>query len=305
VATYWPEFAQNGKENITIRQLLEHKAGLCAIDEPIDLGMLANLDALAAVIAKQKPAWKPGTRSGYHAWSLGWYQNELIRRVDPQHRTIGQFFQDEIARPLNAEFYIGLPADIPDSRIAIIKDITSPLEFITKIPLPLFLAFLNPKSLTVRAMNNPPELYHKTNFNRHDIRSLEIPSGNGIGQVRAMARIYHAFAIGGHELNLKPETLEALTAPPTPPLLGRRDEVLKANVACTLGFCKPSPSAGYAPFGSSSKAFGFAGAGGSFAFADPDAQVGYAYAMNKVGGYMWDDPREKSLREAFYRIITH
>lgn len=303
VATYWPEFAQNGKENITVRQLLEHKAGLCVIDEPIDLGMLANLDALAAVIARQKPAWEPGTRSGYHAWSLGWYQNELIRRVDPRHRSLGQFFQDEIAQPLKAEFYIGLPPDVPDCRIASIKDITNPLEFLAKIPLPLFLAFLNPKSLTVRAMNNPPELYHKANFNRRDIRSIEIPSGNGIGQVWAMARIYSAFATGGQELHLKRETLEALYAPAVPPSLGRRDEVLKANMACTLGFCKPSPSAGYAPFGRSSKAFGFAGSGGSFAFADPEAQVGYAYAMNKVGGYPWDDPREKSLRDAFYRVI--
>lgn len=100
VATYWPEFAQNGKADITVRQLLEHQAGLCAIDEPLDLAMLANLDVMAAALAKQKPAWEPGTRSGYHAWSLGWYQNELIRRVDPQHRSIGQFFQDEIARPL-------------------------------------------------------------------------------------------------------------------------------------------------------------------------------------------------------------
>ena len=194
---------------------------------------------------------------------------------------------------------------MPDARIAAIKDVAGPLQFLvqlSKMPLPLFLAFLNPKSLTVRAMNNPPELLHKANFNRRDIRSVEIPSGNGIGQARAMARIYSAFAAGGSELKLKPETLVALQAPPVPPALGKRDEVLKVNLACTLGFCKPYPGAGYAPFGSS-KAFGFPGAGGSFAFADPDAQVGYAYAMNKVGSEMWDDPREKSLRDAFYRCL--
>jgi CubicO group peptidase (beta-lactamase class C family) len=306
VATYWPEFADNGKENITVRQLLEHKAGLCAIDEPLDLDMLANLDVMAAAIAKQKPAWEPGTCSGYHAWSLGWYQNELIRRVDPQHRSIGQFFQDEIAKPLNAEFYIGLPADVPDSRIATIKDVTNLLEFLgnlSKLPLPLILAFFNPKSLTQRAMNNPPILLQHTSFNRRDVRSVEIPSGNGIGQVRAMAKIYSVFATGGDALKLKTETLAALHASPVPPSLGPRDEVLKANLACTLGFCKPAPYADYMAFGSSSKAFGFAGAGGSFAFADPDAQVGYAYAMNRMGGYRWDDPREKSLRDAFYKCL--
>jgi CubicO group peptidase (beta-lactamase class C family) len=307
VATYWPEFAQNGKGNITVRQLLEHKAGLCAIDEPLDVELLADLDALATVLAKQKPAWEPGTRSGYHAWSLGWYQNELIRRIDPQHRSLGQFFQDEIARPLNAEFYIGLPPDVPDSRIATLEDTTSPLQIlvsINKYPLSLILAFFNPQSLTVRAMNNPPLLFHKTNFNRRDVRSVEIPSGNGIGQVRAMARIYSAFASGGKELKLKPETLAALHASPIPPSVARRDEVLKVNLSCTLGFCKPFPDAGYALFGSSSKSFGFPGAGGSFAFADPDAQVGYAYATNKLGGYLWDDPREKPLRDAFYRRLN-
>jgi len=306
VATYWPEFAQNGKGNITVRQLLEHKAGLCVIDEPLDLAMLANLDVMAAAIAKQKPAWEPGTRSGYHAWSLGWYQNELIRRVDPQHRSIGRFFQDEIARPLEAEFYIGLPADVPDTRVATLKDTTGPLPILASIrryPLPLVLAFFNPNSLTVRAMNNPPDLFHKANFNRRDVRSVEIPSGNGIGQVRAMAKIYSVFATGGDALKLKTETLAALHAIPVSPSSGLRDEVLKANLACTLGFCKPTPYASYKAFGSSGKAFGFPGAGGSFAFADPDAQAGYAYATNKMGGFMWDDPREMSLRDAFYKCL--
>ena len=306
VATYWPEFAQNGKENITVRQLLEHQAGLCAIDERLDLAMLADLDVMAAALAKQKPAWEPGTRSGYHAWSLGWYQNELIRRVDPHHRSIGWFFQDEIARPLEAEFYIGLPADLPDTRLATLKDTTGPLQMLTSIgkyPLPLVLAFLNPNSLTVRAMNNPPDLLHKANFNRRDIRSVEIPSGNGIGQVRAMAKIYSVFAPGGEALKLKRETLAALHAAPVPSSSKLRDEVLKVNLACTLGFCKPAPYASYQAFGSSSKAFGLPGAGGSFAFADPDAQVGYAYGTNKLGGFMWDDPREKALRDAFYQCL--
>ncbi len=306
VATYWPEFAQNGKGNITVRQLLEHKAGLCVIDDPLDLAMLANLDVMAAAIAKQKPAWEPGTHSGYHAWSLGWYQNELIRRVDPQHRSIGRFFQDEIARPLEAEFYIGLPADVPDIRVATLKDTTGPLPILASIrryPLPLVLAFFNPNSLTVRAMNNPPDLFQKANFNRRDVRSVEIPSGNGIGQVRAMAKIYSVFATGGDALKLKTETLAALHAIPVSPSSGLRDEVLKANLACTLGFCKPTPYASYKAFGSSGKAFGFPGAGGSFAFADPDAQAGYAYATNKMGGFMWDDPREMSLRDAFYKCL--
>ena len=89
VATYWPEFAQHGKETITVRQLLAHQAGLFAFDEPVDRGIVADLDRLAVVMARQKPAWEPGTRQAYHGLTLGFYEGELLRRVDPQHRTPG------------------------------------------------------------------------------------------------------------------------------------------------------------------------------------------------------------------------
>src|ERR671938_346025 len=94
VCTYWPEFAQAGKERITVRQLLAHQAGLCAIDEPLDSTKLADLDLMARILARQRPAWEPGTRHGYHGLSLGWYEGELIRRVDPQHRSLGRFVAD-------------------------------------------------------------------------------------------------------------------------------------------------------------------------------------------------------------------
>ena len=93
VATYWPEFAQQGKEKITVRQLLAHQAGLFAFDEPVDRSVVADLDRLAEVMARHKPAWEPGTRQAYHALTLGFYEGELMRRVDPRHRTLGQFFQ--------------------------------------------------------------------------------------------------------------------------------------------------------------------------------------------------------------------
>ena len=80
VAAYWPEFAQAGKENVTVRELLAHQAGLCAIGEPLSPEVLADLDRLAAVLARQRPAWRPGTKHGYHYLSLGSYENELIRR---------------------------------------------------------------------------------------------------------------------------------------------------------------------------------------------------------------------------------
>ena len=295
VAIYWPEFAQNSKENITVRQLLSHQAGLVVLDEPLTVEQVADLDVVAEILARQKPIWKPGTRYGYHASTLGLYMNELIRRVDPQHRSLGQFFQDEIVRPLDLEFYIGLPDEVPDSRIATIQMI-SPIKALFKMPLRLTMRFLNPRSLFSRAMmavkgSNPKERLY---------RSVEMPSGNGIGQVRSMAKAYSVFAAGEKELNLKKETIEELTAPAIPPEQGPHDEILGIDTYFSLGYAKPGPDIS---FGSSRKAFGTPGLGGSFAFADPDAQVGFAYAMTKMGYYIKDDPREKSLRDAMYRCI--
>src|SRR5579864_7112779 len=118
VCAYWPEFAQNGKERITVRQLLAHQAGLYTLDEPVDRSLVADLDRLAVVLARQKPAWEPGTRQAYHGITLGFYESELLRRIDPQHRSLGQFFQDEIATPLGLDVYIRLPESIPNSRLA-------------------------------------------------------------------------------------------------------------------------------------------------------------------------------------------
>ena len=107
VAAYWPEFAQAGKGKITVRQLLAHQAGLISIDVSLAPQQLGNHDLMAEITARQRPAWPPGTRHGYHAITLGWYQNELIRRVDPQHRSLGTFFQQEVASPLGLEFCSG------------------------------------------------------------------------------------------------------------------------------------------------------------------------------------------------------
>src|SRR5258705_233181 len=110
VADYWPEFAQAGKGAVTVRQLLSHQAGLVAVKPPLTLSDIADPQKLSKRIAVQAPAWPPGTRHGYHAITLGWYESELIRHADPQTRTLGQYFADEIAGPLGLDFYIGLPA---------------------------------------------------------------------------------------------------------------------------------------------------------------------------------------------------
>lgn len=301
VANYWPEFASEGKQQITIRQLLAHQAGLCAIDEPLDLDLLADLDAVAAVVARQKPAWEPGTRHGYHCWTLGLYQNELIRRLAPQRRSINRFLQDELAGPLDAEFYIGLPAEVPDSRLATLKAFSHLRLFsrIDQIPLGFTLRYMIPGSLARRTTINPSFLTDHANMNRRDVLSLELASATGVGHARAIARMYGSFATGGREINLRQQTLELLTAPAVSPRSGLRDAVFGIDLSYSLGLFKPWH--GFR-FGSPSS-FGVPGAGGSFGFADPEVQIGFGYTPNKMDVYFVDDPRHKSLRSALYRCL--
>src|SRR5688572_9531844 len=155
VVRYWPEFAQHGKGQITVRQLLAHQAGLFAIDEPVDRSVVADPDRLAVVLARQKPAWEPGTRQGYHALTLGFYEGELLRRVDPRHRTLGRFFHEEIASPLGEDVYIRLPEDIPNSRLATIAT-PRPLQMLREFPLRFTLQVMNRRSNIYRALETNP-----------------------------------------------------------------------------------------------------------------------------------------------------
>ncbi|MGD0804636.1 MAG: serine hydrolase domain-containing protein [Candidatus Bathyarchaeia archaeon] len=300
VSTYWPEFAQQGKEKITIRQLLSHQTALFAFDEPVDKKVVADLDRLAAIMAKQKPAWEPGTRQAYHAISLGFYEGELLRRVDPLHRSLGQFYQDEIASPLGLDFYIRLPEDISNSRLATIQRFNPVTSIFSVGSSTMLFASMNKHSPLYRAMFENPGPWLPIDKERIYARNLEVPSEGGVGTARAIAHAYSVFATGGHELGLHQGTLETLKASAIPPLNGFYDECLKKEMEFSLGFLKPSK---LYPFGSLS-AFGSPGAGGSFGFADPQTEVGYAYVCNRMGAKQGGDPRELALRDAFHRAIN-
>ncbi|HEM61910.1 MAG TPA: class A beta-lactamase-related serine hydrolase [Chloroflexi bacterium] len=304
IAAYWPEFAQQGKEAVTLRQLLDHRAGLCAVDQPLDLETLSNHNDLDSILARQKPAWIPGTKHGYHMWTQGWYLSALLRRVDPQHRSLGQFFQDEVAQPLGLEFYMGLPPSVREERVATLKPVNRLTVLLNLDKVPYLRSVLNPlnsNSITYRTVMNPRILTNHRNYNACELRALEAPSANGIGQARSMAKAYSVFATGGAELGIQDDTLEALIAPVAEPQEGWRDEILLVDTSYSLGFVKPFHAF---QFGASDTAFGCAGAGVGFAFADPDAQVGYAYASNKMTFYGQDDPREKAVRDAFYQCLA-
>jgi CubicO group peptidase (beta-lactamase class C family) len=297
VCTYWPEFAQHGKERVTVRQLLAHQAGLYVLDEPLDRGLLRDLDRLAAVLARQRPAWEPGERQAYHGITLGFYESELLRRIDPQHRSLGQVFQDEIASPLGLDVYIKLPEEIPNARLATMAR-PSWVELLQGFPLRLAIDTMNRNSNISRALrgselpHDEPHVY---------ARNLEVPSGGAVGTARAIAHAYSVFANGGRELGLRQETLDLLAAPAVPPSRGFYDECLKSTGAqFSLGFMKPTAAI---PFGSPGS-FGSPGAGGALGFADPAAGIGYAYVTNRMGTRLSGDPRDVALRNALYSAIA-
>ena len=302
VASYWPEFAKAGKGDITVRQLLAHQAGLVAIDQRLDATVLADFDRLAAILGRQSPAWQPGSRHGYHTLTLGWYQSELIRRVDPQHRSLGQFFHEEVAQRLGIEFYIGLPESIPEQQLAVVPGFprVALLGHLNKLPPRMVLAGIWPQSLVARSVrclsfSNPAMIGGR------EFRKTEVPSANGFGQARALARVYDALANGGHELGLSHRTAGEVFASSRVPPRGSYDAILKLDTRYSFGFSRPSRDM---LFGSSSSAFGCPGAGGSFAMGDPDERLGFAYVTNEMGFQLFDDPREKAVRDACYRSLA-
>jgi CubicO group peptidase (beta-lactamase class C family) len=289
VCTYWPEFAQEGKDKVTVRQLLSHQAGLFAFGEPVDKGVVADL---AIVLARQRPAREPGSRQAYDALSLGFFEGELLRRVDPEHRSLGQLFQDENASSLKLDFYIRLPESIPTSRLAVL-DSGNPLKALTRLPFRLMLAAMNPRSAIFRALVVNPGSGVSLDDERVYARNLEVPSGGGVRTARAIARAYSVFATDGRELGLRQETLRALRAPAIPSGHGFYDEALKGEIQFSLGFMKTCPNW---PFGHAGP-FGSPGAGGSLGFADPQSGMAYTYVTNRLGG-VTGDPRDLALRNA-------
>ncbi len=298
VSSYWPEFAANGKSDITVRQLFAHQAGLFAFNARVDRELVGDLDRLAAVLAEERPAYRAGERQCYHALSLGFYQGELLRRIDPWHRSLGQFFQDEIASRLGLDLYIRLPQSIPNARLAPL-DQANMLKMLFRMPFPMALAVLDRKSELYRALMINPGPSLSIDEGTVYSRNLEVPSGSGVGTARAMARAYSVFATGGADLGLGAETMAELTAPPRPSANGFYDDGIRAQARFSLGFMRSSPQW---PVGSPS-AFGAPGAGGSLAFADPATGVAYAYASNRMSAKMLMSSRDMALRRALSEVV--
>ncbi|HWP66284.1 MAG TPA: serine hydrolase domain-containing protein [Candidatus Limnocylindria bacterium] len=283
VAAYWPEFAQNGKADIPVRFVLCHRAGLAAIDGDLTLPEVLAWDPVVGAIAAQAPNWRPGSAHGYHARSFGWILGEIVRRVTG--RSLGRFFADELARPLGLDFWIGLPA----AELARCARILPPED-----PLPLA-TLLGETALTTRVMSGPSGLFaYDDTWNRPDVLAAEIPSSNGVGNARALARFYAALIgdVDGVRL-LAPATIAAAAETQA----AGPDRVIFVETRYGLGFAlQPMLAPGAGP-----RSFGHPGAGGSLGFADPDAGLAFGYVSTRMRFDATGDPRTRNLVSALYR----
>jgi CubicO group peptidase (beta-lactamase class C family) len=293
VARYWPEFAQAGKGEIPMRQLLNHRAGLPALRKKLSDEASYDWNAMTAALAAEEPWWVPGTKHGYHALTMGWLVGEVIRRVTG--KSVGRYFHDEIAAPLGLDCHIGLDAK-DDSRCG--QMIQSPPPPPDQVNLFKY-AQDNPESITAKAFFNPATAMKLGAVNGRAWRGAEIPAANGHSNARALARLYGALARGGEVDGIR--VLEsAAIARCSAEESGGVDEVLLVPTRFSTGFMLTQP---HDRMGPNNSPFGHPGAGGSLGFADPEAKVGFGYTMNKMGPYILIDPRARAPIDAVYASL--
>ncbi|WP_156727183.1 serine hydrolase domain-containing protein [Streptomyces apocyni] len=285
VGTYWPEYKAYGKEHTLVRHLLSHRAGLPALDHPLPAHAL---DAAPDALAAQTPAWEPGTAHGYHAHTYGWLLGELVRRVTG--RTLGRWLDEEVARPLGLDLWVGLPpaeAHRP-GRTGPVEPPASSSSLRLRPKRAVSDAYANPASLTRRAFGsllNPDE-------NAPAYRATELPASGGIATARSLAAFYAALIgpLSGHPPLLTPATIDLARAEES----AGPDRVLIVNTRFGLGYMLHSPAS---PLLSPSS-FGHPGRGGPLAFADPESGIAFGYVTNGFQKGVTADPRAQALVRA-------
>ncbi len=291
VAEFWPEFAQGGKEKITLAQLLSHQAGLAALDDPVDV---LDYAAVVRALEKQKPLWPPGTAHGYHARTFGFLLDELVRRM--ASRSIPDYWREVFAEPLDLDIWIGLPAE-ENARTATVypakaSSATSPDDF--------YRALATPGTIQRKAFTSPRGLHAVGAMNTAENRARAFVSFGGIGSATSLAKFYAMLSNGG-ELGGKRFFSQDTIGQMTTTLTAGIDRVFEIPTAFSAGFMKDPPETEGRIFGPSPSAFGQPGAGGSHAFADPENNLAFAYLMNQMEKKIL--PNNKSLRlvDALYR----
>jgi CubicO group peptidase (beta-lactamase class C family) len=289
VATHWPEFAAEGKGDITVEQLLSHQSGLIAVDTPLTLEAILEVGPVVEALAAQKPLWEPGSDHGYHALTYGWLAGELVRRVDG--RSIGTYFAEEVAGPLGLDFYIGLP-ESEEPRVSMLA---SPPPPATAEEVELMMGVMGPGTNGFRALTMDGALValdpDNNHFNTRAVHATEMPAANGITNARSLARMY-ASTIGEVDgvRTMSAETMEAARVE----RVNGPDLTLVAESRFGAGFMLQGELTPMIHDGS----FGHAGAGGSLGYANPELGIGYGYVMNQMGGGLTGDPRTINLNNA-------
>jgi CubicO group peptidase (beta-lactamase class C family) len=291
VAEFWPEFAQAGKNDITLAQLLSHQAGLCAFDPSVDV---LDYPAVIAALEKQAPLWPPGSAHGYHARTFGFLLDELVRRI--AGITLSEYWRKRFADPLSLDIWIGLP-DSEQERVATIYPAKAGGA---ATPATFYRDLATPGTLARKTFTSPRGLHAVSDMNKAGNRARPFVSFGGIGSATSLANFYAMLANNG-ELDGRrfsaPETITQMTTT----LVSGLDRVFQIPTAFSAGFMKDPPEATRRIFGPSELAFGHPGAGGSHAFADPEHGISFAYVMNQMEQSLL--PNEKSLRlvDAIYR----
>jgi CubicO group peptidase (beta-lactamase class C family) len=297
VGDVWPEFAQAGKEKITIAQLVSHQAGLAALDRKVDI---LDYEAVVAAIEKQEPNWPPATAHGYHARTFGFLLNELVRRISGTR--ISEYWRTTLAEPLGLDLWIGLP-DSENHRVATIY-----AAKVSKEPAPtkFYRDVATRGTFARKVFTSPFGLQAVSEMNKPQIRAQAIVSLGGIGSANALAKFYAMLANDGELQGRKIFYEKAMSWMKTT-LTDGMDRIFQIPTAFSAGFMKESRSSTRKIFGGSKRLpvrlgpFGQPGAGGSHAFADPENKIGFAYVMNQMEQSVL--PNEKSLRlvDAIYR----
>lgn len=301
VKKYWPEFATNGKEEATVKMMLDHTVGVPCMREKLEDGACCDWDYMVQKLEAEAPFWKPGTRNGYHMINFGWTVGELIRRVSGQ--SMGTYFQNAIAEPTAADCWMGLPEQ-HQHRVAPMI----PFRPERGAPIGAFTQALisEPKSIPALA------LFNQGGFspNSRACNAAEIGGAGGITNGRGLARIYTPFACGGEYKGrtfVDPDTLAGMTEVA---VATHEDATLLIPTRFGLGFMKSMDNRREIGVDRSSailggSAFGHVGAGGSIGFADPATGMGFGYTMNRMGQGILMNERGQSLVDAAYQSLGY
>jgi len=266
VATYWPEFAQAGKEEIKVRYVLSHWCGVWR-NEGAAPGDMYNWEAMVRVIERQEPAWPVEVKGAYNTVNIGFILGEIVRRVTAQR--IQDFIQDQICRPLGVEYYVG----VPESELHRCADlVANPADAVHA-------GTRKGKTAVASAWRAFPTNYGTDDQNTPQFRTNGVPSFGGLGEARAMARIYAALAEGGELDGVRLLSPDAIARATKTQWSDMHEGVFDRPMAMALGFMKTPPD-GMKLFGSSTDAFGHLGSGGARALAVPSKQLALCFVSN-------------------------